>query len=124
MEEILERISSKEKKDNWQLAIELRNKSWYHDFTFQMLDKYDVSLVYHDLAASKPSSINQKSNVVYLRFHGPTGNYRETYSDNFLQGQAIFIRRWLSEGKEVYVYFNNTMGGALVNARYLQEILE
>ncbi|MBC7388926.1 MAG: DUF72 domain-containing protein [Opitutaceae bacterium] len=123
VEEILHRINTFQEEYKWQVAIELRNISWYQEVTYDLLDKYGVSLVYHDLAASKPSFISQKVNIVYLRFHGPTGNYRDSYSEQFLNAQAISIRNWLLENKEVYVYFNNTMGGALNNARYLQDIL-
>lgn len=54
-----------------------------------------------------------------LRFHGPDGNYRGTYTDDFLYENAGYIRDWISEGKQVYVYFNNTMGEAVSNLQSL-----
>jgi uncharacterized protein YecE (DUF72 family) len=42
-----------------------------------------------------------------------------------LQADAELIRRWLGDGVDVYVYFNNDGGGAAVrNALRLREILE
>ena len=56
---------------------------------------------------------------MYVRFHGPTGNYRESYVDDFLYEYASYINEWIEEGKTVYVYFNNTMGDAFNNLKYL-----
>ena len=58
-----------------------------------------------------------------MRFHGPTGNYRDSYSHHVLDEKAEQIREYLKTGKDVYVYFNNTAGNAFENARYLQSKL-
>jgi uncharacterized protein YecE (DUF72 family) len=65
-----------------------------------------------------------KAGFVYLRFHGPKGDYRESYSDQFLKSKAEEIRGWLSEGKDVYTYFNNTIGSAFDNAVTLKLLLD
>jgi uncharacterized protein YecE (DUF72 family) len=52
---------------------------------------------------------------MYLRFHGPGGNYRGSYSDDILSEYASYIMEWRAEGKTVFVYFNNTMGDAYNN---------
>jgi uncharacterized protein YecE (DUF72 family) len=59
-----------------------------------------------------------------MRFHGPEGNYRGSYTDEFLKEKAIDIKRWSGEGKDVYVYFNNTAGEAFENAVALKKLCE
>ena len=56
---------------------------------------------------------------VYLRFHGR--NYQERYTLEKLQKHASWIRGQLQEGRDVFAYFNNDMGGhAAFNALELR----
>jgi uncharacterized protein YecE (DUF72 family) len=41
-----------------------------------------------------------------------------------LKEQAEKLRHWLIEGKDAYVYFNNTMGSAYENAMSLRAMIE
>jgi uncharacterized protein YecE (DUF72 family) len=61
---------------------------------------------------------------VYLRFHGEKGDYRGTYNTEFLNLKAKTIRQWLGQGRDVYVYFNNTIGGAAENLETLNEMVK
>ena len=81
-------------------------------------------MVIHDLPKSATPIIKSKVNFVYLRLHGPEGTYRGSYSDEFLRKHAINISEWLTEGKEVYVYFNNTMGDSFNNLMRLKELIK
>jgi uncharacterized protein YecE (DUF72 family) len=63
-------------------------------------------------------------NFHYLRYHGPKGDYRGSYTGAFLREEARKIATWRGAGKDVYVYFNNTAGDALANARALQRFSE
>jgi len=111
--------------NGWQLAIELRHNSWYVDSACQMFQHYGAAIVLHDMPASAPPfSLAQFANCIYLRFHGPTGRYVGSYSDMVLQQAAEAIHVWQSEGKEVYVYFNNTVGDAFNNAKTLEAFLK
>jgi uncharacterized protein YecE (DUF72 family) len=60
---------------------------------------------------------------MYLRFHGPSGNYKGSYREDFLSEYALYIREWQEEGKTVYAYFNNTAGAALANLNFLKSCL-
>jgi uncharacterized protein YecE (DUF72 family) len=80
-------------------------------------------LVFHDIAASRSPMHNQHSDLIYLRFHGPNGDYKGSYTNEFLQDHVEKINEWTSEGKDVYIYFNNTAGSALQNAQLLQKLL-
>ena len=110
-------------KDGWKIAVEFRNASWYNDAVYQLLDTYNVSLVVHDVPASAQPVIDLKTDIRYLRFHGPGGRYRGSYSDEFLKTYADHARRWLKEGKTVYAYFNNTMGDAVGNLQTLNRLV-
>jgi uncharacterized protein YecE (DUF72 family) len=120
VEEILNQVHLLDPENKWRMAIEFRNDSWYIGETTELLNEYNAAIVMHDFPKGKISSITTNANFVYLRFHGPTGNYRDSYSDPFLQEKAELIREMTRAEKDVYVYFNNTAGNAFENARYLQ----
>ncbi|HEV9035034.1 MAG TPA: DUF72 domain-containing protein, partial [Puia sp.] len=60
---------------------------------------------------------------IYMRYHGPVGDYTGSYPDDRLSHDSDRIIAWLNQGKEVYVYFNNTIGDALNNADRLIELV-
>lgn len=103
----------------WNIAVEFRHTSWYEDDVYDLLHHYRVALVMQDIPKSATPLIQHPTDFIYLRFHGPTGNYRERYSDDFLNEYAVYIHEWRTEGKTVYVYFNNTMGDAFDNLKTL-----
>ncbi len=107
----------------WKIAVEFRNNSWYNDAVYRLLNSFKAAIVIHDIPKSATPMINHASDFIYLRFHGPTGNYRGTYPVDFLSEYATYINEWLTEGKEVYVYFNNTMGEALNNLKTLNSFV-
>jgi uncharacterized protein YecE (DUF72 family) len=49
--------------------------------------------------------------VIFKRYHGPKGDYKGSYPASFLEDEAIEIKEWLDQGKDVYAYFNNTAEG-------------
>ena len=124
VELILQEIQQLDPTDQWRIAVEFRNESWYTAETNELLDEYSATIVLHDFAKARNFSMTGKAGFVYLRFHGPKGDYRESYSDQFLKSKAEEIRGWLSEGKDVYTYFNNTIGSAFDNAVTLKLLLD
>lgn len=124
VQQILEQIQQHNEGQEWRVVVELRNTSWYHELTYEMLNRHNASLVFHDKGVSKTPSYNEATSCIYLRYHGPRGDYRESYPNSFLQGQAEAIQQWLKSGKEVYAYFNNTIGSAFHNAQLLQKLVE
>jgi len=109
--------------DHWNLAIEFRNKSWYDASTYSLLNSFKAALVIHDIPKSSTPFVNHESDFLYFRFHGPTGNYRDTYSEVYLEEYAAHIIERIEKGKEVYAYFNNTMGDAFNNLKTLNSFL-
>ncbi|MCF0069324.1 DUF72 domain-containing protein [Dyadobacter sp. CY261] len=108
---------------NWPVAVEFRNNSWYCEQTYELLNEYEMGMVYHDKAGSESPQPELDAGHIYLRFHGPDGNYKGSYDQGLLFEYAGYIAEWLAAGKVVYVYFNNTMGAALENLRTLEKFL-
>jgi uncharacterized protein YecE (DUF72 family) len=123
VQKLLKDIKAANKDHLWKVAMEFRNRSWYNEDVYQLLDKYKVSLVIHDLPASATPVKAATSGGVYLRFHGPGGRYRGSYDNDILSRYAQYIKAWMSEGKTVYVYFNNTMGDAVTNLQTLNNFI-
>lgn len=122
--DLLANISEANRDNLWKVAVEFRNKSWYHEEIYDLLGQYKISLVIHDLPASATPLIEAASDFMYLRFHGPDGRYRGSYTDDFLCKYAGYIKAWMSKGKTAYVYFNNTMGDAVKNLQTLNSFLQ
>ena len=123
LDKLLNTIRLADPDKSWKVAVEFRNKGWYNDDVYQLLESYASSLVIHDIPASATPLSHLTSNFIYVRFHGPTGNYRGSYTDAFLREYAEYIREWLREGKVVYLYFNNTVGDAFNNLLTLKSLV-
>ncbi|WP_133551487.1 DUF72 domain-containing protein [Pedobacter duraquae] len=108
---------------SWHTAVEFRHPSLYHDDMLEILNNYGMALVLHD----RPPAITPikllDANFVYVRFHGPGGSYRGSYTTDLLTEYAEYIREWLADGKKVYAYFNNTMGEAIQNLMTLRDLI-
>lgn len=120
---ILETINHLDPDHSWRKAVEFRHNGWYNTHTYAMLDQYRASLVLHDMPKSGIHIVSSKADFVYLRFHGMSGDYKGSYSDEHLRRYANDIQEWLSQGKSVYVYFNNTIGNAFANAQTLKSYI-
>lgn len=125
LERLLETLRSDPHGHAIDIAVEFRHAGWNAKPTFRLLNRYRCGLVLHDKGASSPPLMTLEAPFVYLRFHGPGGDYRGSYEDGFLYEYARFAREWQTEGKHVYAYFNNTMGSAVQDLftfnRYLTE---
>lgn len=120
VEHILGELKQYDPHDEWRRAIEFRNDSWYVGETTEMLNEFNAAMVLHDFSKARISTWAGNANFVYMRFHGPSGNYRDSYTNEALDEKAEMIRAYVEAGKDVYAYFNNTAGNAFENARYLQ----
>jgi uncharacterized protein YecE (DUF72 family) len=109
--------------DGWKIAVEFRHVSWYTDKIWQLLEKHRACLVEHDMPASITPEAIPESTFRFIRFHGQAGDYRGSYDDSLLQRYADMISENMLAGKEMYVYFNNTIGDAVHNALTLQKFV-
>ncbi|RYY76461.1 MAG: DUF72 domain-containing protein [Gammaproteobacteria bacterium] len=118
---LLNRINN---NSQWRMVVEFRHTSWYQNNTYKMLNDCNSSLVIHDMPNSRTPVDYEPDKLAYFRFHGPTGRYSGSYDDDFLSRYARQIKDWKKQGKDIYVYFNNTIGDALKNAQLLQRFIE
>ena len=104
-------------------VFEFRHKSWFSEDTFKLLDKFGVSFCIHDMPdITSPRIIT--GDVIYIRFHGPTGKYEGSYSKSALQNWAKWLKEHIKKAHSVYVYFNNDIHvNAVHNAKQLKEQL-
>lgn len=113
LKKLMDDITSFEMVSGWKLAVEFRDKSWHRDSVYQLLERYKASVVVHDMPASATPLIDMDTDLVYIRFHGEKGDYRGSYTSDFLEEYATNIKDWLHDKKYVYVYFNNSLGSAV-----------
>lgn len=113
--ELLNRIAGADRQGGWKIALEFRHDSWYTDETNRLLEDSASAVVMHDKTSGANSLPGNDPDFVYLRFHGHNGDYKGSYEDDFLYEYAQYVNEYRLEGKDVYVYFNNTRGDAVHN---------
>ncbi|HVS98872.1 MAG TPA: DUF72 domain-containing protein [Puia sp.] len=123
LERLLDCISRNNPNRDWNIAVEFRHSSWYSEKTVGMLRQYGAAWVIQDMPDSMMRDSMQEAPFVYLRYHGPAGDYKGSYPDDKLDHDADRIIAWLNHGKPVYAYFNNTIGDALNNVLTLKEMV-
>jgi uncharacterized protein YecE (DUF72 family) len=111
LESLLKKLQKFNPDNAWQIAVELRHISWYTRQVHSLLSSFEAALVWHDKPFLDEDNFYERGPFIYLRFHGPNGDYKGSYSDDMLREKAAHIRAWLAQGKNVYAYFNNTMEG-------------
>lgn len=124
VESILKRIRRINKSPRWLVFVEFRHDSWYADHVYPMLAKQKSWIVLHDKRGSRTPFVDPMGGAAYVRLHGPGGSYRGSYTQEMLEPYAYRIRGWRSKGKDVYVYFNNTIGTAFDDAQVLRSMCE
>jgi len=104
-------------------AFEFRDPSWYDEDIVRILRERDCAFCVHDMKGCEAPKWTAGA-FAYLRFHGPRGGYGGKYGGNRLRPWVRWIRERLSEGRDVYAYFNNdAQGNAIEDARTLLDKL-
>jgi uncharacterized protein YecE (DUF72 family) len=107
------------------VAVELRHRSWDDPEVYALLERRRAAYVVMS-GAGLPCISRATTDFVYVRMHGsdPDAMYAGSYSPDQLRGWAEQIGQWGSEGRDVWMYFNNDPHGhAVRNARFLQGLL-
>ncbi|UFS69820.1 DUF72 domain-containing protein [Geomonas sp. RF6] len=112
--------------DNYRVrhTIEFRHESWFIPEVTELLQKHGVTFCMADwppfLDAPPPTT-----DFVYIRRHGYRGTYNGNYTSETIAQDATRIEQYLAEGRDVYIYYNNDLGGhAPRNAVELSGILQ
>lgn len=104
--------------------MEVRNESWRCETCAKLLAEHGVALALHDMQGSAVTG-PVTADFVFVRRPGPEVRYHSHYPGTLLKRDAEHTRKWLSEGKDVFIYFNNDAHGyAVRNAQGLKELLE
>jgi uncharacterized protein YecE (DUF72 family) len=106
-----------------QLVYEFRHETWFTETIYRLLQQHGAALCIADSPAY-PRRDMRTTDFAYLRYHGRSELFASRYSDGELRAEAEKIERFLGEGADVYVYFNNDARGyAVANARRLKTLL-
>ena len=102
-------------------VFEFRDPSWHVPEVYEVLRRYNAAFCIYDFAGN-PTPQEITANFTYLRFHG--ANYSGSYSAEQLRDWSQEIIEWRRSLRDVYVYFNNDIGGhAIHNAKELLRLL-
>jgi uncharacterized protein YecE (DUF72 family) len=104
-------------------SFEFRDPSWLVRSVYDLLRKHNAALCIYDFA-SNPTPLEVTADFT-VRLHGPgKAKYAGSYPVETLEKWARRIKDWQKELVEVYVYFNNDIGGhAVRNANQLREMI-
>ena len=98
--------------EDFNFAVEFRNKSWLRDDTWSLLREHNVAYTIVDEPLLPPSTIFT-ADFSYIRWHGrgqrPWFNYR--YSDEELREWVPKVKESAEKTERVYGYFNNHFHG-------------
>jgi uncharacterized protein YecE (DUF72 family) len=104
-------------------ALELRHRSWFTPEIAAVMRAANIAICMGD-APDFPMWREVTSDLVYVRLHGHTRKYASSYSEQSLRAWADDTKRWLGEGRDVHVYFDNDAEGhAVRNALRFQELV-
>jgi uncharacterized protein YecE (DUF72 family) len=104
-------------------VIEFRDRSWFDEEVAALMTGKRIGVCQSD-AATWQMWQAVTANLVFVRLHGHDLTYASNYGRDSLERWAKRVRRWLAEGRDVHVYFDNDAKGyAPWNAATLAEIL-
>lgn len=111
--------------NKYRCTFEFRDQSWFTDEIYGILADHNAAFCIYNLAGTRsPEPLT--ADFVYIRLHGPTQKaYEGKYSKRQLNSWAKKIDKWHSNGKDVYLFFDNDQQGfAAKNALELVQILK
>jgi uncharacterized protein YecE (DUF72 family) len=104
-----------------QYVFEFRDATWHVPEVYKLLRQHNAAFCIYDFS-NNPSPVEITADFTYIRFHG--ANYSGSYSDEQLRYWAGRIQQWRKGLRDVYVYFNNDIGGhAIENAKELRRLV-
>jgi uncharacterized protein YecE (DUF72 family) len=107
------------------VAVELRHPTWDDPAVYALLESRRAAYVVMS-GAGLPCVPRATTDLVYVRMHGPDPDamYAGSYPDRELRRWAGQIADWDGDGRDVWLYFNNDLGGhAVRNALTLRGLL-
>lgn len=109
--------------DRLRLVFEFRHESWFSNNVYKLLSRHNAALCIAD-SSQYPRRDVITADFVYVRFHGRTRLFTSNYVKTELANEAKKFSRFMREGHDVYVYFNNDAEGhAVANALTLTAMM-
>ena len=108
----------------YRYAFEFRDRTWHNSQVYDILAEHGVAFCIYDLGGYlSPKEVT--ADFVYLRLHGPQGDYQGQYDSQTLARWAEAFSTWTKEGRDVYCYFDNDEHGyAAQDALRLQDMVK
>jgi uncharacterized protein YecE (DUF72 family) len=106
-------------------VVEFRHPSWWAAEPQRLLTRHGIAFVGQSYPPplALPDEVVANTSTLYYRFHGVPELYKSSYRPEFLARIAAEVKA-LPHVRQVYLYFNNGIGGVGVhNARQLQALL-
>lgn len=123
LERFLDGLRDLPASEGLRVAVEFRNRSWLVAEVRRALDRRGVALVLADKPGARTDEPND-AGFVYVRRHGHRGRADGGYPPDAIAADAARIRGFAASGREVFVYYNNDLGGhAVVDALALRAAL-
>lgn len=105
-------------------VFEFRHPSWFTPEVLQQINAAGYSLCYADWPIVQLPGTEAQADYVYFRRHGAGQLYGGCYSESALKNDAELCHKFMSAGKDVYIYFNNDANGwAVKNALTLKQLI-
>jgi uncharacterized protein YecE (DUF72 family) len=87
-------------------AFEFRDPGWYEPGVLDLLRDHGIAVCLSD-HRDAPSPWEVTAKHIYVRGHGPTGQYKDRYPKKTLDRWANEIKLWRRKRLKVFCYFDN-----------------
>ena len=92
---------------------------------YALMSKYDIAFVMSHSGSHFPYAEVVTTKNIYFRFHGPGSLYNTKYDEGTMEKYAQLFSKWLGEGREIWIFFNNDwFGYGIENALSLRGYLD
>ncbi|MFY0254051.1 DUF72 domain-containing protein [Chitinophaga sp. 30R24] len=108
---------------DYRFAVEARHNSWLAEDATALLQQYKIAWVIAVSRGRWPYAENITAKHIYMRFHGPNGQYNSLYPEKSMIEYAGKIQAWQQQKYQIWAFFNND-GYALQNAQQLIHLLK
>ncbi|MFC5382326.1 DUF72 domain-containing protein [Aquipuribacter nitratireducens] len=88
-------------------ALEVRHESFRDPAFLALAERHGVAVVVADTAGRWPLIDEATAGFAYARLHGETELYTSGYDDEALDRWEARVGRWLTDGRDAFVYFDN-----------------